>query len=159
MTTIENIRDLFSLLHDGAICEWQGDINVLTLKIDCEYLAERIDKSFQFFYVNLIQIEQLQFATWPNPFDLPTLVLTDLGDIFKPKLEILSARIKDAAVEVECFQGDRSFDYCGGYLLLDCHNIKIYNHDRNEMTIEQLDDICKSYWEEFTTKSIVSLRF
>ncbi len=79
MSATDNIRDIFSILHDGTISGWTGDRNLLTLKIDCQYLAERIDKSFESFYVEFIQIDNLYLTTWPNPFDLPVLTLTDLN--------------------------------------------------------------------------------
>jgi hypothetical protein len=46
MTTVEDIRDVFSIFHDGGISAWSGNKDTLTLTIDCEYLAERINKSF-----------------------------------------------------------------------------------------------------------------
>ena len=62
MTVTEDIRDIFSILHDGTISAWTGDKNLLTLTVDCEYLAERIDKSFDKFYVELINVDKLELA-------------------------------------------------------------------------------------------------
>jgi hypothetical protein len=50
---------------------------------------------------------------WPNPFDLPVFNLTDINDIFKAKLEILSADIKEELIVVACSQHNAAFDYCG----------------------------------------------
>ena len=150
MSATENIRDIFSILHDGTISGWTGDRNLLTLKIECQYLAERIDKSFDSFYVDLIQIDNLYLTTWPNPFDLPVLTLTDLNDIFKAELEILSAEIKENLVVVTCNQHDTDFDYCGGKLTINCMAIKISDQNRNELTIDEFDIICKSYWSEMS---------
>ncbi len=148
MSATENIRDIFSILHDGIISGWTGNKNQLTLEIECQYLAERIDKSFDRFYVDLIQIDNLHLTTWPNPFDLPVCTLTDLNDIFKAGLEILSADIKEDKVLVECNQHDTNFNYCGGNLTISCMTIKISDQKRNELTIDELNDICKSYWTE-----------
>jgi hypothetical protein len=150
MSATENIRDIFSILHDGRISGWTGDKNLLKLKIDCQYLAERIDKSFDSFYADLIQIDNLWLTTWPNPIDLPVLTLTDLNDIFKAELEILSAEIKENLVVVTCNQHDTDFDYCGGKLTINCMAIKIYDQNRNELTIDEFDNICKSYWTEMS---------
>ena len=49
MTATEDIRDIFSILHDGTISACTGDKDLLTLTVDCEYLAELIDKSFDKF--------------------------------------------------------------------------------------------------------------
>ena len=147
MTTIENIRDIFGILHDGTISRWTGDKGLLTLTIDCEYLAKLIDKSFDKFFVELIDVD-LYLSTWPNPFDLPVKTLTEPSDIFKAELEILSAEIKDRNVIVACNQHDIAFDYCGGNLIISCKAINVYDQNKNILTIDGLDVICKSYWNE-----------
>ena len=86
MTATENIRDIFSILHDGEISAWTGDKNLLTLTVECRYLAERIDKSFDRFYVELSQVDELCLTTWPNPFNLPVQTLTEPSNIFKQNL-------------------------------------------------------------------------
>ena len=154
MSATEDIRDIFSILHDGIICSWTGSKDLLTLKIDCHYLAEYIDKSFDSFYVDLIQVDKLYLTTWPNPFDLPVLTLTDLNDIFKAGLEILSADIAEDKVVVTCNQHDTNFDYCGGNLIVNCQTIKIYDQNKKEFTIDKLDEICKKYWNELRENEI-----
>ncbi len=148
MTITNDIRDIFSILHDGTISAWSGDENLLTLKVDCRYLAERIDKSFDSFFVDLFQVDNLHLTTWPNPFDLPVLTLTDLNEIFKAELQILSADIKDDSVVVACNQHDTTFNYCGGNLTIGCKKIKVYAQNKNELTIDDLGILCKSYWDE-----------
>lgn len=152
MRANEAIRDIFSILHDGTISEWAGDNNLLTLTVRCPYLAERIDKSFGKFYVELIQVYKLRLVTWPNPFDLPVQTLTEPSDVFKAELEILSADIKDEKVVIACNQHDTDFDYCGGNLTMSCQAIKVFDQNKNELTIEQFDIICKSYWNELNKK-------
>jgi hypothetical protein len=152
MKATEDIRNIFSILHDGTIAAWTGDKNLLTLTIECLYLAERIDKSFDKFYVELIQVEALCLVTWPNPFDLPVQIFTELHDIFKAELEILSAEIKDENVIVACNQSDMTFNYCGGHITIGCQAIKIFDQNKNEMTIDELYTICKSYWDGWSKK-------
>lgn len=152
MTATEDIRNIFSILHDGTISAWAGDKDLLTLTVDCEYLAERIDKSFDKFYVDLIKVNKLEFDPWTNPIDLPTITKTDYPDIFKAELEILSADIKDDVVVITCNQHDTSFDYCGGNLTISCQTIKVFDQNKNELTIEQFGEICKNYWDEWSKK-------
>ena len=146
MTATNNIRDIFSVLHDGAISSWEGDKSFLTLTVDCQYLSELIDKSFDRFYVELLKVDKLFLETWPNPFDLPVQTLTELNDIFKADLELLSAEIKDGKVEIACNQHDIDFDYCGGTLTISCETIKIYDQDKNELTVEQINILSNKYW-------------
>lgn len=152
MTANENIRDVFSILHDGTISAWTGDKDLLALTVDCQYLAERIDKLFDKFYVELIQVDELSLSTWPNPFDIPVQTLTEPSDIFKAELELLSADIKDEKVVIACNQHDTDFDYCGGNLTISCQAIKIFDQNKNELTIDQFGIICKSYWEEWSRR-------
>jgi hypothetical protein len=150
MTATEDIRDIFSILHDGTISAWTGDKDLLTLTVDCEYLAERIDKSFDKFYIELMQVEELVLSTWPNPFELPVQTLTEPNDIFKAELEILSADIKGEKVVIACNQHDTGFDYCGGNLAISCETIKVYDQNKNELTIDQFDILCRSYWNDMS---------
>lgn len=152
MTATEDIRDIFSILHDGTIALWAGDKNLLTLTVDCEYLAERIDKSFDKFYVELINVDKLELDPWTNPIDLPTIVKTEYADIFKAELEIVTADIKEDVVVITCNQHDTNFDYCGGNLIISCQTIKVFDQNRNELTIDQLDKIGKNYWNEWSKK-------
>ncbi|SFN22013.1 hypothetical protein SAMN05428949_1989 [Chitinophaga sp. YR627] len=59
--TLDDIRDIFSILHDGTTSTWTGDKNLLTLEVDCEYLAERIDKSYERFTLNVDRSTKLNF--------------------------------------------------------------------------------------------------
>ena len=152
MIETENIRDIFSMLHDGVISAWTGNKNSLTLRIECQYLAERIDKSFERFYVELTQVDVLFLSTWPNSLDLQTQILTKPSDIFKAELELLSAEIRDGKVIIACNQHDTNFDYCGGNLTVSCKTIKILDQNKNELTIDQFDEICKNYWDELSKK-------
>ena len=152
MTATEDIRDVFSILHDGTISAWTGDKNLLTLTVDCEYLAERIDKSFDKFYVELFNVVNLELEPWTNPIDLPTIVKTYYADIFKAELEILSADIKNDVVVITCNQHDNSFDYGGGNLTISCKKIKVYDQNKNELTIDQFDKISNEYWDEWSKK-------
>ncbi len=150
MTSTENIRDIFAILHDGVISSYTVSENNLTLIIDCQYLAERIDKEFDKFIIDIIDIETLSLTTWPNPIDLPVKTFTEPKDIFKAELEILSSEIKESKVIVTCNQHDTTYDYCGGYLTIACCKIKVYDQNNNELTIDKLDELCNDYWDEFS---------
>jgi hypothetical protein len=152
MTATEDIRDIFTILHDGTISAWTGDKDLLTLTVDCEYLAKRIDKTFDKFYVELTRIDELFLSTWPNPFDLPVQTLTKPSDIFKAELEILSADIKEREVIIACNQHDTDFDYCGGNLTISCERIKVFDQNKMELTVDQFGEICKNYWDEWSKK-------
>ena len=148
MRATEDIGDIFSILHDGVISAWTGNKDLLTLTVECEYLAERIDKSFNNFYVELSIIDQIELDPWTNPLNTPAIIKTELRDIFQAELEILSADIKDNVVVVTCNQHNTDFDYWGGNLTISCQSIKVFDQSKNELTIEQFDKICNEYWNE-----------
>ncbi len=152
MSTIQDIRDVFSTLHDGTISAWAGDKEVLILTIDCEYLAERIDKSFSTFYVELYTVDKVEFDPWMTSVDLPAIVKTGFNTIFEEELEILSAEIKDYAVVVYCDQHNTDLDYCGGTLTIRCQRIKVFDQNRRELTVDQLCKTGSSYWSEASRK-------
>jgi hypothetical protein len=152
MTATEDIKGIFSILHDGTISTWTGDKTVLTLTVECEYLAERINKYFNKFYVELFNVEEIKLDPWTNPIGLPIVVKTTFADIFKTELEILSAEIVDDFVVVTCNQHDTNFDYSGGNLIISCREIKIFDQNRKELTIDQLRKISKDYWNEWSNR-------
>ena len=149
MTALEDIEVVFSILHDGSITAWSGDTNLLTLTIECQYLAECIDKSYSRFDVKLTQVEELLLTTWPKPIELPVQRFTKPDDIFKAELEILTANIKDGRVVIACRQDNKDFDYSGGNLTLRCKAIKISDQNKNEISIAQFKILGKRYWDEF----------
>jgi hypothetical protein len=152
MTNLEKIRDFFLILHDGTIESWVGDNNKLTLKIGCQYLSERIEPSFDFFFIDLFDINKLALIPWMNPIDLEQEYFTKPKDIFQAKLDILSADVDEDFVKVACNQSDPSFSYCGGTLQLSCKDIKVFDEKKRELTIDFLGNICKEYWDEFSNR-------
>jgi hypothetical protein len=150
MAVLDDIEDIFSIFHDGVIESYNGNVKVLTLTVNCQYLAELINPTFTKFYIRLENISMLNFTTWPNPLYLPVLTLTDLKDIFESDLEILSVDIEsNDFVNIACNQHDMAFDYCGGNLKLSCDKIEIFDEEFRRLTIDELDVICKYYWNKF----------
>jgi hypothetical protein len=150
--SLADIDTIFSIFHDGTICEWTGDKNLLTLKVECLYLAERINKSFDSFYIDLISIDKLLLDLWMNPVELQKQIKTELADIFKADLDIISTKTEDDHVAISCNQTDTSLDYCGGTLLLSCQSIQVFDQNKNPLKIDQLEGICKSYWDQKSEK-------
>lgn len=140
------------MLHDGTISTWTGDKNLLTLTVDCEYLAEIIDKLFDKFYIELFNIDKIEFTPWTNLVNISAIIKTNFADIFKTALEILSTDIKENSVVITCNQHDTDFDYCGGNLTISCQTIKIFDQNKNELNIDQLKKICNTYWDEWSKK-------
>jgi hypothetical protein len=45
-----------------------------------------------------------------------------------------------------------AFDYCGGNLTIGCKSIKLFDQNKNELSIDQIDKICNKYWDEWSKK-------
>lgn len=151
MAAIENIENVFNILHDGGIEAWTGDKDLLTLTIGCEYLAARINDLFDTFYVELIGITKLELEAW-TPLDSPTLIITELNEVFEGDWEILGANIQGNEVIITCKQWDTDLNYSGGNLTISADSIKIYDQARNELTVEEMEKICRAYWTEWRRK-------
>lgn len=152
LNTQQNIIDIFSILHDGTIESWTGDKNKLVLKVSCFYLAELIDKDFEYFYIEITEILKIELDTWINPIEKGPQIFTEISDIFKAELEILSADKVDNEIVITCNQPFRDMNYSGGNLTLNCKSIKVFDQNINELTIEKFGEICKQYWDNFGKK-------
>jgi hypothetical protein len=150
---IQEIADVFSILHDGTIESRTGDENRLMLKVSCIYLAERINSSFEYFYVELSNINTIELNSWPSNMNLPPVLKTGLDNIFKDELEINSVKIENEIVIVTCLQHDPDADISGGELKIACNAIQVYDQDKNVITIDELDKLCNAYWDEFKKKT------
>ena len=149
MTNTEKVRDIFSILHDGTIIGWAGDKSLLMLTVGCQYLAERIEPTFEDFFIELVGINKLALVPWMNPIELEQEYFAELREVFQAELDILSAEIEDDSVKVSCNQSNTNFDYCGWTLYISCNGIKIYDQIRTELTIDRLNQISKEYWDDF----------
>ena len=148
MSTVQNdIRDIFSIFHDGGIVDCEGDFDKLTLTIQCNYLAELINPDFENFFVDLIGINKLEFDPWTNPIHLEKRDFRSHEEYLKVDLEILSAEIKDDFVLITCNQHDTDLDFCGGNLMISANGFKLFDHNNKQMTMDQLDSISRTYWD------------
>jgi hypothetical protein len=146
---LEELSDLFSIFHDGIIESWSGDASCLRLKIGCKYLAEMINPSNEYFFVDLIRITHLEFAPWWKDLEKQT-ILTDWNVIIACYLGIIEAKVTEKGIEIisDNYGDDHvgSELYSGGNLSLNCADFQLYDEQMNSITLQQLEDICERYW-------------
>ena len=143
----ENVRDIFSIFHDGSIVEWKQKGSDIELIVEIQYLAERVCKSYDRFSVVLHNIKEISFETWPHTKEVSPWVISDIHEIFKPELEILSAETEEGLHKIICNQHSTEFEYCGGNLKFSCVEAEVKDQGGKEYSIEELDKICNEYWE------------
>jgi len=150
MTTERDICDIISIFHDGIISAYSGDKDRLTVTIDCEYLAEHIESGFGKFFIQLTNVKELDLTTWPrNKNDLPR-TLSALEYIFQADLEILNVEQNEKREKVvSCLQLDPNFDYNGGDLRIIAEELRIFDQNKSEISVDQLLALAKDYWGSF----------
>jgi len=151
--SLEDIRDIFSVLHDGGIVSWANNEDSLTLKVECEYLAERIDKTFQSFTIKLDEVQKLEFEPWFAEASLPQSNCTNIDEIFQGELILSSATIEEESVRIYCDQRYSKYGYSGGELRLSAKAIALFDHAGQPLSVDVILQIGKEYWEEWSKQS------
>ncbi len=149
----ESVRDVFSIFHDGSLVSYTNDGDDLRLEVEIQYLAERVNPSFRKFNVNLFRVGDLQFSTWPSNLKAEPETITELRRIFEAGLEILEGNIKDGLIEVVCNQHSPAFAYCGGELRFRCTCATVTDEAGKAYSIEELDALCKGYWDDWSKRN------
>lgn len=149
----ENIRDIFSIFHDGVIgsCALNGD--ELTLDIAIRYLAERVKPGFRTFRVRLFGVSNVRFSTWPDDLQSAPVVLTDIQQIFEPDLDILEGNANGDEIEIVCNQPSPAFSYCGGELRFRCLCAEVTDESGKYYSIEELSALCEGYWDDWSRRN------
>jgi hypothetical protein len=149
----ENIRDIFSIFHDGVISSCQFRHGELCLEVEIQYLAELINSAFKKFQVSLKGVENIRFTTWPSDLKSEPQLLCDVSIIFEPKLDILEGNIKENQIQVVCNQASSNYDYCSGELYFSAVSAVVIDEAVKSYSIEELDSLCKDYWDAWANKN------
>jgi hypothetical protein len=150
---IENIKELFCILHDGVIISGELTRSEMRLEVEIPYLAKRIDPSYQNFRVILKGTEDVRFTTWPNELELTPRVLRNIHEIFEPQLDILSGRVRGKHVQMACSQSSPDYDYCGGELCFIAEQASVIDEAGKSYSIGELDTLARGYWDDWANSS------
>ncbi|MFD2909672.1 hypothetical protein ACFSX9_13120 [Flavobacterium ardleyense] len=153
MNQLKKIQKIFSVFHDGTIQNWKGNLEKLHIEVSCQYLAEIIDTSFDCFYIELQKIDKLELFTVidnkiDNEINEPKII-QNIKAIFNNEIDIFHAKIVENYVEINCWQINEQENYVANNLLLSCNNIKVFNQNKIEISIEKLFEISDYYWAKF----------
>ncbi|MEG3438471.1 hypothetical protein V0288_15170 [Pannus brasiliensis CCIBt3594] len=149
---LEKISDIFSIFHDGKIVFCHLENSSLLMEVEIRYLAERIDPAFRKFIIRLYDVKDLYFFPWPSDRSSEPDVLREIDTIFKPELEILDANCEEDQIKVICTQHSLELDYFGGELSLSATSAEVLDEAGKNYSIEELDTLCKSYWDEWANQ-------
>ena len=149
---IEEIRNVFSIFHDGEISKARLKSSDLFLEVEIAYLADRVSPGFSAFSLCLTHVENLMFTTWPNNTTLPSEIIVDPKKIFILELEMLSATINGKNIEVECVLHNQDFEFIGGVLSFSANSMGVQDESGRYYSVEELRKISEGYWNEWASK-------
>ena len=149
MTVLQDLEDIFCIFHDGSAEFIRQESTYLHLKISCEYLAELIQPGFQNFFLDLENFHSLSFTTWHIDKAQKSLKLAEVNEVFGDGIGILQGKITNNYIEVfsDIRYGDIQND--GGLLTIGADGYKLFDQDKNLLTLEALKNLSRRYWNDF----------
>lgn len=123
------------------------------MEVEIQYLAERVNPEFQKFMVRLNSVNNIRFSTWPSDLKSPVVSMSEVEEIFNAELEILEGDLDTEKIKVICNQHSAEFDYCGGELYFTATSAEVTDEAGKSYSIEELDVICKEYWDDWANRS------
>ena len=144
----KKISELFSIFHDGTISAWRIRDDIMELKIDIEYLTQRVSTSCSKFHLIIRNVQNFVFSTWPRDFNISPSLISDPNILFSTKPEILSGEFKNGLIEVAMGQDSPEYDYSGGVLSFKADNAIVTDESGKQYSITQLTQICDDYWNK-----------
>ncbi len=142
ITGSDNLGAIFNVFHDGIIVRIVSKNGNLHLVIGISYLAERINPTYQFFYVTLQDVQSFTYTPWGNILLPETSILTDPDHISTRRLEILSSIVTPKDVEVLCLQNARQ----GGTLAFNVDYAIVRDQGGETVSLAQLIELAEGYW-------------
>ena len=137
--------------HDGSIAyARQDEGGTLTLKINIQYLAQRIAADMRSFYLTLIGATLIRFEPWVGENE-PEIALSP-EDALNQSCEVLSAEVADDAVPLVLNQPNSQHGYSGGTVRLSLTGAKCRDELGNEYTTTAIADLADSYWKEWGSR-------
>jgi len=144
------IVEVFEILHDGRITRFEAQGEVLVLRVEIQYLAQRIAATHRGFTLRLSGVKDVSFEPWPNGALRALPVMTDYQAIFEPTLDILGAEAAGEGLRITCNQAAPAYPYCGGELRLRAERVEVFDDASAECSLEVLRDLAAGYWDEWS---------
>ncbi len=146
MSESNKIVEIFSCFHEGTVAGFSGDYKLLSLRIDCNYLAKKVNRSYNHFFVELSDVSQIELIPWSAPGEKPAQKIGDPDKIFVSELEIVSAEIADGIAIIACLQLVK--ESVAANLLIKAALARVLDQQKNEISIRDLQKWSRGYWEE-----------
>ena len=135
MNNIEEVCKVIAALHDGAIESCEGTYEALWVKVGCTYLAELIEKEFDYFYLRLLAVKKFDFEEYGGQIRQ----LYNTNDLTDIDIELLSSEIDSECVKTYCTKG---------ILWIQCESIEIFDHNERAIVASELYNLAALYWSK-----------
>ncbi|MBI1184741.1 hypothetical protein GC194_10740 [bacterium] len=119
---------------------------MLVLKINCLYLAELMHPTFEYFYLEIFDLQSIELTRWLNDGAKLNERSTELHEIFADELEVITADEKLDLISIVCMQLDKKVDFSGGILAIRCGGGRLFNHNHQALGLEKLIELANGYW-------------
>jgi hypothetical protein len=138
---LESQANIFSIFHDGSFANFKTNNEDIEFTIEIHYLAQMINPRFNLFNGILRNCTKFEYHVW----DQENSIIYNLDTLIKLDLEINDAKVVDDHIEIICLTDD---DNHGGNLIIKAEDIIISDEDNEEITVTNLTEICKAYWDK-----------
>ncbi len=151
MNAATELSEIFSVLHDSTIESAKGEREHLTLRVGCQYLAELLNPSFYFFYVELIGISEFTFISWEEPTVATVDTTAALALVLAADLEIVNAKAEHERTIISCIEPS-SANGNGGELIIGCQQVILYDQEKRKLPLETLRTVANDHWERWSRR-------
>ncbi|MCQ4088440.1 hypothetical protein [Saccharibacillus sp. JS10] len=138
---LEDQKVLFNIFHDGTLFEIIKDGKDYLIKIEIQYLAERVKLGFDLFYIQLTQTHAIFFKDSESD-----RVIDDVSQINEMELEFLHTEVKEERISIFCGNEENN-NY--GFLIIEAKDIQIFDQEHKDLELNELKQMAQDYWNEF----------
>ena len=133
----ENV-DILGVFHDGSIVEINGELPIISFRIEIEYLRNMFPSKGDSFLAHLTECESIEFYNWENETRTK-----NLKEIQAQEPEILNIEQNGEIAHIICSTGELDILY---------KDIE-FNLDSGEsITYKELADACNKYWDDWQSR-------
>jgi len=136
----EKIQDILSLLQEAVFEELSMNGSDLNFKIECRYLADLIHKDYTYFYGVFKDCDDFYFLPWED--EMAIIINAKEVKSFKP--DILTVEVAEHDY-IKIYSNCQN-TYSGGNIYIKSSNLKIYDQDLQEVSLEILAELSDKYW-------------
>ncbi len=147
ITNKETMAQVFSNLHDGTLyLDMTPTEAYHCWKVDCEYLAERIQPQYTLFWIKVYGLKKFVFHPWLRDLEAPEIVLTAPTALSQIALGIYEATVKEGEVTLVLEDSYEAANFAGGTLVIACQGIELLDQAWKPIEAVALGKLANAYW-------------